>query len=178
MVAGHRFPEVCDLHVRVVAEKEINDIAMTITDGQSEDGASLFIVSHVDVGTGVLKEALESDGPPFLRCPPRGNVDAIAHRWMGACEDFVQLVHAIVTDEMREILDVILRLNLAKQDVLVRGTVHGAQESCDFGDMECNELAYELHVGLIHLTADDSIFLGNRRHSPRMQNTGSISIHF
>lgn len=145
--------------LRIVTKKEIDDIAVSLLDSQVEKAPSHVILLAVDIGTRILEETFKDILSSFLSRPAGCVLDSLGHRGMRACQHFLQLVHAVLADEMGELPGIVLRLNLAKRDVFVSRAVHSAQESCDFRNIECNELAYELHVGLIHFSADDSVFV-------------------
>lgn len=153
------FPQVCDLNLRIVAEKEIHDFGTPFCYRQMEGAPGLVVAFEIDVGTRILEETLESDNATLLRRPADRFVDGMADRGMRACEDLFRLVHAVVADEQGEKLGFILHLNLAKHDIVVGRTIHGTQRCCDFREIECNELAYELHVSLIHFRTNNCVFL-------------------
>ena len=145
--------------LRIVTKKEIDDIAVSLLDSQVKKAPGHVILLAVDIGTRILEETFKDILSSFLSRPAGCVLDSFGHRGMRACQHFLQLVHAVLADEMGELLVIVLRLNLAKHDVLVRGAVHGTQDSCDFREIECNELAYELHIGLIHVRTNDCVFL-------------------
>lgn len=145
--------------LRFVTQEEVYDVRVPLLDCRSEKGAILGVLSVVNIGARILEETLGEEAASLLDRPTESMVDPVSHGGMRACEDLFHLVHAIVADEVRELVDVVLRLDLAKHDVLVGGTVHSAQESCDFREVVCNELAYELHVRLMHFSTDHDVFV-------------------
>ena len=147
----------CDL--RSLKQEEFYDLPVPALARRGEKGASPAVLFVVDARTTVLEETIGEEAASVLDCPSESVVDALRHGGMRACEDLFHLVHAVLADEVGELVGVVLRLDLAKRDVLVGGAIHGAHLGCDFREVECNELAYELHVRLMHFGTDHDVFV-------------------